>query len=103
MDEIFKTKVGFTVTLLAVIFTIKPLIDQQASLGFTIFDSAITISYAYNTFALFLCLSVYCISLQFLVPASVLLPKLINTFYAVALSTPLFFVFFGVLLLHLIG
>ena len=37
MDDFFKTKVGFTIGLLAAVFAIKPLIDANGDLGFAVF------------------------------------------------------------------
>lgn len=98
MDEFFKTKVGFTIGLLAAVFTIKPLIDANGDLGFTVFDLKITIQYAYLFLMACLGLAVYFISLQFASEKQVsILDKASNACYAVALATPPLFVIFWVL------
>lgn len=98
MDEFFKTKVGFTIGLLATVFTIKPLIDANGGLGFTVFGLKVTIQYAYLFLMACLGLAVYFISLQFASEKHVeILDKASDACYAVALATPPLFVTFWIL------
>lgn len=89
MDEFFKTKVGFTIGLLAAVFTIKPLIDANSDLGFLVFGQKITIECAYLFLMASLGLAVYFISLQFASQRHVgIFDKASNACYAIALATP---------------
>ncbi len=89
MDEFFKTKVGFTIGLLAAVFAIKPIIEANASSGFDIFNFKITIEYAYLFLTFCLSLAVYFISLQFASEKHVVvLDKISNFCYSLALATP---------------
>ncbi len=89
MDEFFKTKVGFTIGLLAAVFAIKPIIEANASSGFEIFNFKITIEYAYLFLTFCLSLAVYFISLQFASEKHVVvLDKISNFCYSLALATP---------------
>ncbi|UTA81214.1 hypothetical protein J4377_07025 [Halomonas sp. XH26] len=106
MDDFFKTKVGFTIGLLAAVFTIKPLIDANGSFGFAVFGLKITIEYAYLFLMACLGLAVYFISLQFASKRHVgVLDKASNACYAVALATPPVFVAFWALtvIMNLVG
>jgi hypothetical protein len=89
MDEFFKTKVGFTIGLLAAVFAIKPIIEANASSGFIIFNFKVTIEYAYLFLTFCLSLAVYFISLQFASEKHVIvLDKISNFCYSLALATP---------------
>ncbi|CAA0103211.1 Uncharacterised protein [BD1-7 clade bacterium] len=100
MDDFFKTKVGFTIGLLAAVFTLKPLIDANSSHGFSVFGLKITIQYAYLFLMACLGLAVYFISLQFASQKHMAaLDKASNACYAVALATPPIFAVFWILVL----
>lgn len=93
MDDFFKTKVGFTIGLLASIFAFKPLVDANANIGFSIFNVKITVEYAYVFLTSFLGLAIYFISLQFASEKHVgLLDKISNACYSIALATPIVFI-----------
>ncbi|MBB1279891.1 HEPN domain-containing protein [Pseudoalteromonas sp. SR41-1] len=93
MDDFFKTKVGFTIGLLAAVFAFKPLVDANSDLGFMIFKVKITVEYAYLFLTAFLGLAVYFISLQFASSKHVrLLDKVSDTCYSIALATPPVFI-----------
>lgn len=95
MDDFFKTKVGFTIGLLAAVFAFKPLVDANSDLGFNIFRIKVTVEYAYLFLTAFLGLAVYFISLQFASSKHVkLLDKASDTCYSVALATPPVFIVF---------
>jgi HEPN domain-containing protein len=95
MDDFFKTKVGFTIGLLAAVFAFKPLVDANSDLGFNIFQIKITVEYAYLFLTASLGLAVYFISLQFASSKHVrLLDKVSDTCYSVALATPPVFIVF---------
>ncbi|MCP4158501.1 MAG: hypothetical protein GY760_00385 [Deltaproteobacteria bacterium] len=65
MDDFFKTKVGFSIGLLAVVFTIKPIVDAYSSYGFLFLGTNISVKYAYFFLTASLGLAVYFISAQF--------------------------------------
>ncbi|WP_421902937.1 DUF4145 domain-containing protein [Maridesulfovibrio sp.] len=97
LEESFKTKVGFIISLLAVVFTIKPFVDAYSNVGFIFLNFEITLAYAYYFFAACLALSVYCISLHFLLERYEIIRTLANKFYALALSTPPIFCFLWII------
>ena len=98
MDDFFKTKVGFTVGLLAAVFAIKPLVDVSGSLGFEFFEINLTIKHAYFFLTACLGLAVYFISLQFASSKHLkLLDTLSNVCYSIALATPPTFLLFWAL------
>ena len=95
MNDFFKTKVGFTVGLLAAAFTIQPIIQTNSDIGFLYLNFKITILHAYNLLMICLGLSVYSNSLQFATDKHFpLLDKLSNTCYSIALSIPLLYSLF---------
>jgi HEPN domain-containing protein len=97
MDEFFKTKVGFTIGLLAAVFAFKPLVDSNSDIGFSIFKFKITLEYAYIALTAFLGFAVYFISLQFASSRHVkILDKISDACYSAALATPPVFLFLWV-------
>lgn len=95
MDDFFKTKVGFTIGLLAAVFAFKPLVDSNSDAGFSIFQVKITIEYAYIFLTAFLGLAVYFISLQFASSKHVrTLDAIGDACYSIALATPPVFLTF---------
>jgi len=89
MNELFKTKVGFTVGLLAAAFTIEPVIDKNSDIGFVVFGAKITLQHAYHLLMSCLGLSVYFNSIQFATDKHFpLLDKISNGAYALALAIP---------------
>lgn len=95
MDDFFKTKVGFTIGLLAAVFAFKPLVDSNSKVGFSIFEVKITIEYAYIFLTAFLGLAVYFISLQFASSKHVkALDAISDACYSIALATPPVFLAF---------
>lgn len=92
MNDLFKTKIGFIIGLLAVVFTVKPIIDDYSTFGFYIAEYNITTSLIYKVFTSLLCVSVYCISIQFVFPkARKVLLTAIDIFYAASLALPFLF------------
>jgi HEPN domain-containing protein len=100
MDEFSKTKISFTIALLAMVFAIKPVIDAYGNIGFLLFDFKITIQYAYFLTVIFLGIAVYFISLQ-LTKVKQLLPfdKISNLTYALSLSVPIIFIMLWILVI----
>lgn len=93
MNELFKTKIGFIISLLAVVFTVKPIINDYSEFGFSILEYNITALLAYKIFTILLCLSVYCISIQFVFPQTrKILIAATDLFYALSLTLPLLFI-----------
>ncbi|MFZ8142662.1 HEPN domain-containing protein [Alteromonas macleodii] len=102
MDDFFKTKVGFTIGLLAAVFAFKPLVDSNSNVGFSIFQVKITIEYAYIFLTAFLGLAVYFISLQFASSKHVkTLDAISDACYSIALATPPVFLAFWLITISL--
>ncbi len=102
MDDFFKTKVGFTIGLLAAVFAFKPLVDSNSDVGFSIFQVKITIEYAYIFLTAFLGLAVYFISLQFASSKHVkTLDAISDACYSIALATPPVFLVFWLITISL--
>lgn len=100
MDEFVKTKIGFTVALLATLFALKPLVDAYGHVGFLFFDLNITIKYAYFAITAFLGMAVYFISLQFISTKQIsLFDKISDISYALSLSIPVIFITLWILVL----
>lgn len=89
MNDFFKTKVGFTIGLLAAVFAFKPLVESNSDVGFFIFEIKLTIEHAYIFLTAFLGVAVYFISLQFASAKHLrFLDTISNACYTVALATP---------------
>ncbi|WP_394209225.1 HEPN domain-containing protein [Enterovibrio calviensis] len=89
MNDFFKTKVGFTIGLLAAVFAFKPLVDSNSDVGFVIFEVKLTIEHAYIFITAFLGVAVYFISLQFASAKHLnFLDTISNACYTTALATP---------------
>lgn len=98
MNDFFKTKVGFTIGLLAAVFAFKPLVDSNSDVGFVIFDISLTIEHTYIFLTAFLGLAVYFISLQFASAKHFsFLDTISNACYAIALATPPVYLFLWLL------
>jgi len=93
MDEFTKTKIGYTVALLAVAFTIYPLIESYKTVGFNFFEIKITIKNTYFLAVSLLGIAVYFISLQFISTKQIdYFDKASNFAYALSLSIPALFI-----------
>ena len=93
MDEFAKTKIGFTIALLATAFALKPLVDAYGQIGFIFFDFRITIKIAFLITIGLLGIAVYFISLQFISTKQIaLFEKVSGSSYALALSVPVVFI-----------
>lgn len=102
MDDFFKTKVGFTIGLLAAVFAFKPLVDSNSDIGFSIFQVKITVKYAYIFLTAFLGLAVYFISLQFASSKHLkILDGISDACYSIALATPPVFLAFWLITITL--
>lgn len=102
MDDFFKTKVGFTIGLLAAVFAFKPLVDSNSDIGFNIFHIKITVKYAYIFLTAFLGLAVYFNSLQFASSKHLkILDGISDACYSIALATPPVFVAFWLITITL--
>ncbi|NQY07445.1 MAG: HEPN domain-containing protein [Flavobacteriaceae bacterium] len=79
--------------LLAIVFTVKPIVDSNAQLGFLLGSWNITVQTCYLFTLGFMCLAVYFSSCQFLTEKKFkFLEKLTNVIYGVSLSLPPLFV-----------
>jgi hypothetical protein len=102
MNDFFKTKVGFTIGLLAAVFAFKPLVDSNSDVGFSIFQVKITIEYAYIFLTAFLGMAVYFISLQFASSKHVkTLDAISDACYSIALATPPVYIAFWLITISL--
>jgi HEPN domain-containing protein len=100
MDEFTKTKIGYTIALLAVAFTIYPLIETNKNVGFVFFDIQITIQNAYFLAVSLLAIAVYFISLQFISTKQIdFFDKASNIAYALSLSIPALYISFWLLVI----
>ena len=106
MDDFTKQKIAFAIGLLAVLFTVTPLLQPFGELGYYLFGVKLTFLRLYYTLTLILALSIYFYAIQFLTERDLRYPAIIgNLLYAVALVLPvlyaaLFVVTYGVGLLR---
>ena len=79
--------------LLAIVFTVKPIVDSNAQLGFFIGSWNVTVQQCYLVTLGFMCLSVYFSSCQFVIEKKFrVLEKLTDVTYAISLSLPPLFI-----------
>lgn len=100
MTDFTKEKIAFAVALLAVLFTLTPIIEPSKSAGFSVFGIFLSIWHVFYFLSAALGMSVYCYGLHFLVERQ----KRTFTFlgdvlYAIAVVAPVayLFLYFGVL------
>lgn len=92
MNEFTKTKIGFTIALLAAAFAIRPLIDAYGELGYLVFEYKFTIKIAFFFAVGLLGIAVYFISLQFISEKQIsIFEKLSDGAYALSLSVPIIY------------
>src|SRR2546425_1198897 len=106
MSDFTKQKIAFAVALLAVLFTVTPLLNAIGSVGFTLLGVAVTFRLLYYVLSALLALSVYCYGVQFAFER----PRLFLTatgdvLYAAAVVAPVAFalLFAGAELATLLG
>jgi len=93
MDEFTRTKIGFTITLLAALFTLQPLVDAYESVGFVFLSYNVTIRLAFLIVLGALGLAVYLISFQFIAGRRIdWLDRSSDVVYGIALLVPLAFI-----------
>ena len=99
MSDFVKQKIAFAVGLLAVLFTITPLLQPFGSIGYPVFGLDLTLLRLYYFLSILLTLAVYAYSVQFLTERNLRYPAVVgNVLYAVAIVTPAAYVLlFGVL------
>ena len=89
MTDFTKTKMAFAVGLLAVLFMLKPLVDDFGDLGFGFLTVTLEVRFIYYAFAALLGSSAYCYALEMLTertnPAAT---RTGNLLYAVAMLVP---------------
>ncbi|MEA2239351.1 MAG: hypothetical protein QOC81_4075 [Thermoanaerobaculia bacterium] len=89
MNDFTKQKVAFAVALLAVLFTITPLLQPFGSLGYAILGVQLTLLRLYYFLSIVLALAVYFYAIQFLTERDLRYPsRLGDALYAVAIVTP---------------
>ena len=89
MTDFTKTKMAFAVGLLAVLFMLKPLVDDFGSLGFGFLTITFEVRFVYYAFAALLGTSAYCYALEMLTERSnPLATRTGNLLYAVAMLVP---------------
>ena len=100
MDDFTKTKIGFTIALLAVAFTLHPVINTYGHIGFNFLNLPITIKLAFFLTVSLLGVAVYFISLQFIsFKQFSILNKISDIAYALSLTVPIVFISFWLLIL----
>lgn len=94
MDEFNKHKIAFSVTLLAVLITLHPIIKEYANVGFFTFNYHFTLGFTFNLVATFLGAAVYLMSFRFLTKNNYeILDISINILYSISLAIPLVYLF----------
>lgn len=89
MNDFTKQKVAFAVALLAVLFTITPLLQPFGSLGYVILGMRFTLLRLYYFLSIVLALAVYFYAIQVLTERDLRYPsRLGDALYAVAIVTP---------------
>jgi len=89
MTDFTKTKMAFAVGLLAVLFMIKPLVDDFGRLGFGFLTVIIEVRFVYYAFAALLGSSAYCYALEMLTERSnPMATRTGNLLYALAMLVP---------------
>lgn len=97
MNDFTKQKVAFAVGLLAVLFTITPLLQPFGHIGYPLFGVQLTFLRLYYALSIVLALAVYAYAIQFLTDRDLRYPsKVGDFFYAIAIVTPAcYLVLFG--------
>lgn len=91
MNDFTKQKIAFAIGLLAVLFTVTPLVQAFGDSGYYVFGAKLTVLRLYYALSVTLMLSTYFYALQFLSERDLRYPAIIgNLLYAVALVMPLF-------------
>lgn len=92
MDEFTRTKVSFTIALLAALFTIRPLVERYENIGFEFLGFPVRVGTAYFFALGALGCAVYLISLQFVAGRRVdWIDRSSNVVYALTLLVPIAF------------
>jgi predicted RNA-binding Zn-ribbon protein involved in translation (DUF1610 family) len=93
MSDSGKDKIAFVIGLLAVLFTLTPLVEAHGTLGFTLFGIGVHVSHLYNVMAVSLGLSVYAYGVQFVTERRFKATAAVgDIFYALAIVAPGVFV-----------
>jgi len=89
MNDFAKTKIAFTVALLAALYTINPLLLKFGSIGIQIFEFSISIKFVYYLMLGCLGMSVYFYSVQFISEKKIgYVQETGDILYGIALSLP---------------
>lgn len=93
MSDFGKEKIAFVIGLLAVLFTLTPLVDAHGTFGFAVFGIEIQVRHLYNVMAVSLGLAVYAYGVQFVTERKIKATAVIgDIFYALAIVAPGVFV-----------
>lgn len=94
MSEYLKTKIGFALALLGVLFTVHPIVENYAQIGPQIGSIKFELIYFYYVFAGLLSISVYGYAIDFLRDRTIsVAQKIGNTVYGIAIFIPPLYVF----------
>jgi HEPN domain-containing protein len=89
MNDFAKQKIAFAIGLLAVLFTVTPLLQPFGELGYSIFGARLNLLRLYYFLSIILLLATYCYAIQFLTERDLRYPAIIGNFlYAVAIVSP---------------
>ena len=93
MSDFAKEKVAFAVALLAVLFTITPVVDSVGEAGLNLFAITLRIRHVYYFLSILLALSVYSYAIQFVTERRLRLARVAgDIFYAMAIVAPALYV-----------
>lgn len=97
MNDFTKQKIAFAVGLLAVLFTVTPLLQPFGEVGFSLFGARLTLLRLYYFLSIILMLATYAYATQFLTERDLRYPAVIgNSLYAAAMvAPPLYVVLFA--------
>ena len=83
-----REKIVFALSLLAVLFTVQPILADVKNVGFTISSLHITLLHVYYSVGILLSLSVYLYAINYITTGSFIIQKISNFFYALSLMIP---------------
>jgi HEPN domain-containing protein len=89
MNDFTKEKLAFVIGLLAILFTLSPLIESVGQIGFSLFGFVFTISHVYYFIAISLLIAVYFYGIRFITEKFIRITESIgNYLYIIAILAP---------------
>ena len=93
MTDFAKEKIAFAIALLAVLFTLTPLLDTYGTVGFAILGTRLEIRHLYLVLSVTLGLAVYCYGIQFVASRLMRVASIAgDVFHAIAIVVPALYV-----------